>query len=183
MNLLLTSAGFETEVLQNTFLSLINKAPEDIHVIFVPTAAVNPDAIAVLPKCMNDLLKLNIPAANIYVYDLHTSLCIEDMQQYDAIYFCGGDTRYLLNRINEINYSCVLKQFLDNGGLFVGVSAGSIIAASNLPNNLGYVPCPISVHCNEGSPSGKLSIDNCRLIKLTNSQALLVTEESFTIIE
>jgi dipeptidase E len=183
MNLLLTSAGFETEALQNTFLSLINKEPKDIRAIFVPTAAVNSDAIAVLPKCMNDLLKLDIPSRNIFVYDLHVRLSIEEMKQYDAIYFCGGDTRYLLNRINELKFGSVIKEYLDYGGIFVGVSAGSIIAASNLPDNLGYVPCPISVHCDIGTTSGHLDIDNCNLIKLTNSQSLLVTETSYTIIE
>lgn len=183
MNLLLTSAGFETEALQNCFLSLIKKVPKDIHVIFVPTAAVNPGAIAVLPKCMNDLLKLDIPPENIFVYDMHKSLQIEEMQKYDAIYFCGGDTQYLLNRINELNFGCNLRKFIDHGGVFVGVSAGSIIAASNLPHNLGYVPCRISVHRDIGSPPGDIDVKDSPLIKLSNSQALLVTDASYTVIE
>lgn len=183
MNLLLTSAGFETPKLQHTFMSLINKEPKDIHVIFVPTAAVNADAIAVLPKCMNDLLNLNIPSKNIFVYDMHKRITLEEMQPYDAVYFCGGDTGYLLNRINEISFGSVLKDYIKNGGVFVGVSAGSIIAASNLPNNLGYVPCPISVHCDVGSAVGELDLHHCHHIKLTNSQALLVTDSSCKIIE
>jgi len=183
MSLLLTSAGFETEPLQNTFLSLVNKEAKDIRAIFVPTAAVNPDAIAVLPKCMNDLLKVNIPSKNIFVYDLHTKLSIEEMKQYDVIYFCGGDTRYLLNRINELNFGSTIQSFVADGGVFVGVSAGSIIAASNLPNNLGYIPCALSVHCNTGSPSGTLDIDKVQHIKLTNSQALLIKNDTYTIIE
>ncbi len=37
-------------------------------------AAINADAIAVLPKCMNDLLKCGIPDENITVYDMHEGM-------------------------------------------------------------------------------------------------------------
>ena len=42
--------------------------------LFIPTAANTPDAIEVLPKCLNDLLKCGIPRENITVYDLYDAL-------------------------------------------------------------------------------------------------------------
>lgn len=51
----MTSAGFENKAIENIYLELIGKKPEEIKALFIPTAAVYPDAIAMLPKCMDDL--------------------------------------------------------------------------------------------------------------------------------
>ena len=55
MRAMLTSCGLETERLKDRFLSLLGKAPAQAKALFIPTAAIDPDAISVLPKCMNDL--------------------------------------------------------------------------------------------------------------------------------
>ena len=48
---------------------------------------------------------------------------------YDAIYFCGGSPEYLMKRIRRVRLAAPLRQFTEEGGVYVGVSAGSIIAA------------------------------------------------------
>ena len=72
--ILLTSAGFETDAIQTAFLGFLEKPPKNARVLFIPTAANNPGAVAVLPKCMNDLFKVGIVAENIHVFDLHRAL-------------------------------------------------------------------------------------------------------------
>ena len=69
MKVLLTSAGFENGKISKVFLNFVNEDPKDIKVVFVPTAANSADSIAMLPKCMNDLLTIGINSDNIYVYD------------------------------------------------------------------------------------------------------------------
>jgi peptidase E len=49
-NILLSSAGFETKTIRDTFLDVVGKEPQEIKALFIPTAAIFPDAIAVLPK-------------------------------------------------------------------------------------------------------------------------------------
>ncbi|MBL4933219.1 Type 1 glutamine amidotransferase-like domain-containing protein [Clostridium paridis] len=181
--IILTSAGFENKKIQDKFLELINKPSNEIMVLFIPTAAINADAIAMLPKCMNDLLDAKIPKENVHVYDLHKEMALEKLMEYDAIYFCGGSTSYLLDRINEIKFNVVLKEYVQKGGVFVGVSAGSMIAVQNRPNNLGFINCLLSVHCEEGSKLGKIDTSNCPKIKLTNNQAILLTDDWAEIIE
>ncbi len=151
--------------------------------LFIPTAANNADAIAMLPKCMSDLLNSKIPKENVHVYDLHKEMSLEELVKYDVIYFCGGSTSYLLDRINEIKFNILLKEYVQRGGVFVGVSAGSMIAAQNLPNNLGFINCLLSVHCEEGSKIGEIDTSNCPKIKLTNNQAILLTDDGAEIIE
>lgn len=61
MRVLLTSADLETEEIKECFANMIDKEMRSVKALFIPTAAVDPGAIAVLPKCMNDLRKCGIP--------------------------------------------------------------------------------------------------------------------------
>lgn len=102
MNVLLTSSGLETEVIEKEFKKMLQKAPSEIRAMFIPVAANSPDAIDVLPKCLNDLVKCEIKRENIFVYDLHDTIQDNLIEKYDVIYLCGGSPQYLLRRIKEI---------------------------------------------------------------------------------
>ena len=80
MRVMLTSCGLETKKIEDAFLEFLGKAPEQVNALFIPTAANNPDAIEVLPKCMNDLLKCGIPKENIRVFDLHRNMPIDELE-------------------------------------------------------------------------------------------------------
>lgn len=181
--ILLTSAGFENKAIERIFLELIGRKSEEIRALFIPTAAVFPDAIAMLPKCMDDLLNAGVLPKNITVFDLHCGMNYEELGKYDTVYFCGGDTQYLLDRINDTKFNTTLKQFVDNGGVYVGVSAGSIVAAQDLPNNLGYINCTLGVHCLQGSKAGMLDTSSCPHIQLTNYQAILIDGDECSVVE
>lgn len=174
MKLLLTSAGLENEVVEKYFLDMLEKEIKNVKALFIPTAAIDVGAIQVLPKCINDLLRCGIEEQNITIYDLHDLMDVEQLKQYDAIYICGGNTAYLLERMNENNFSQELLKFIYNDGIVIGVSAGSIIFASNLGDNLGIVESRINVHCENGEQNKKLTRPFKEEINLTNQQALVV---------
>jgi peptidase E len=169
--ILLTSAGFETKAISNAFLSFVGKDPKEIKALFIPTAAIFPAAIAVLPKCMDDLLKLKIPAENIKVFDLHRALSLEELSPFDTVYFTGGSPQYLLERISDTGFDKPLIEFVNNGGVYVGVSAGAVVGAGNLPNNLGYLKASLRVHMEAGTGTALGVFDNNTVtqIDLTNN--------------
>jgi len=185
MNVLLTSCGLETKAIETAFMDMLPQQPENIKAIFIPTAAVSPDAIEVLPKCLNDLIKCGIKRENIYVYDLHELMENAELKLYDVIYLCGGDSKYLLRRINESGFDKRLKDFIEQGGVVVGVSAGSIIFANNLENNLGLLQCALKVHCadDECEKAGYYTECVKENINLGNKQAIILCDGGFTIIE
>ena len=185
MNVLLTSCGFETKVIEQEFLKMLNKAPSQIKAIFIPTAAISPDAIEVLPKCLNDLLKCGIVRENIFVYDLHDTVDVDLFEVYDVIYLCGGDPTYLLKRIHEQGFDKELKSFIESGGVVVGVSAGSMIFADDMPNNLGLLKCALDVHCSKDAceKAGKYSLSRTERIRLGNEQAIIFEKDYLSIIE
>ena len=178
--ILLTSAGFENKNFEKLFLREIGKEVEKIKVIFVPTAAIDEDARLMLPECMNDLLNAGILPDNILTYDLDYLLSFEEGKKYDAIYFCGGTTKHLINAINIIGFNSVLNELINNGMFYIGVSAGSVAASNNYPNNLGYIDCYLDVHCEEGSSCGV--IKNNDEILLTDSQAIWISGDKAEII-
>ena len=132
MRVLLTSAGLETEEIKECFVDMAGKEMSLVKALFIPTAAIDADAIEVLPKCMNDLLKCGILGKNIDVFDLHAGMEFEKLQQYDVVYLCGGNTRYLLERINATRFHKSLMEYINDNGLVIGVSAGSLIFSNNI---------------------------------------------------
>ncbi len=172
--ILLTSSGFENRRIMEIFHGLLNKKPGELRALFIPTAAIDPDAIAVLPKCMNDLLAAGVLPEHIAVFDLHRNMTPAELGAYDFAYFTGGDPKYLLGRINDTQFRQTLKEFIDKGGVYVGVSAGSVIAAQNLPGNLGYINCTLAVHKEVGTKCGPIDTAGCPHIELTGESVILI---------
>lgn len=176
MRVLLTSAGLETEEIKRYFMEMLGKDMSMVQALFIPTAAMDAGAIEVLPKCMNDLLKCGIPNKNIWVYDLHRGMELSELRQYDVVYLCGGETKYLLERINATGFNVSLMEYIRTNGAVIGVSAGSLIFSNNLPDNLGLLDTKLDVHCAEGEAKGKTAYPLKDNIKLTDTCALAVRE-------
>ena len=185
MNVLLTSCGLETNAIEQAFQKMLNKEPSQIKAMFIPTAAISPDAIEVLPKCLNDLLKCGIARENIVVYDLHDDMDIDLSETYDVIYLCGGDPYYLLKRVRERGFDKKLKSFIEHGGVVVGVSAGSMIFADDMPDNLGLLQCALDVHCGKDTceKAGQYSLNRTDRVRLGNEQAIMFEKDHLVVIE
>ena len=183
MNVLLTSCGLETKQIEDTFKNMLDKPLAEVKAMFIPTAANSPDAVEVLPKCLNDLLKAGIKRENIFVYDLYDELDSGFCSTFDVIYLCGGDPDYL-RRISERSFDSRLMDFIGNGGVVIGVSAGSMIFAEDMPDNLGLLKCALDVHCSDDSCEkvGRYPKDRRERIKLGNLQAIIFDGDHIVII-
>ena len=176
MRVLLTSAGLETEEIKDYFVKMLGKAVSEVKALFIPTADIDAGAIEVLPKCMNDLLKCGISNKNIKVFDLHTGMEIAELQKYDVVYLCGGDTTYLLERVNATGFSTTLMEYIKQDGMVIGVSAGSLLFSNNLVGSLGLINTRLDVHCPDGEVRGKVEYPLKDNIRLTNTCALVIRE-------
>ena len=50
----------------------------------------------------------------------------------DIVYVAGGNTAYLLNKSQENNFAKIVRDFIAKGGIYIGQSAGSIVAGPNI---------------------------------------------------
>ena len=123
---------------------------------------------------MDDLLKCGITKDKIRVFDLHRNLSADEMSGFDVVYLCGGNTVYLLDRINDSGFRNTLLSYIQNDGFVLGVSAGSLIIADNLPGNLGLLNIHLEVHCERSSAVGCISLSQAETIRLSNTAAMLI---------
>lgn len=72
---------------------------------------------------------------NLEYFDLSnrfSSERLENILKFGTIHLSGGNTFDFLNSIIERNIQRILKSHLNNGGLIIGVSAGSIILSPSV---------------------------------------------------
>ena len=203
--LLLTSAGFKNPKVGEKFLKLVNKPVSEIKIIFIPTAARTKEELKYVDESKKELLDLGIPETNIKILNLDKSLAYEEVKDFDVIYVRGGNTFYLMHKVRETGFDGVIKQFVKEGKVYVGVSAGSIIAGPNLSiadkeqlgfgdvNNVGLkdltglnlTNIAIFPHFRKEEHNAiekfKKKV-NYQIVTLTDSQALLILDDKITII-
>ena len=144
MKVLFTSAGLETDALRQYFTGLLPKKPDEVKTLFVPTAADDIDSIMALPGNMSDLLKCGINGERIDLYNLQREMSYEELEQYDVVYLCGGDTDHLLERISDQGFDDALKQYVAADKVLVSVTPG-VLEAQSLKNHLGLPNCRLYV--------------------------------------
>ena len=179
--ILLTSTGFENKNIERKFLELLNKDTKDAKVLFIIAAAIDAGAVRILSKCLDDLTNCGVKEDNITIYDLHKAMSEEELNKFDAIYVCGGSTKHLVLRMQEIDFKGSVEKYLSNGGIYIGVSAGSVCASGKYENGLDFIKNVLDVHCDIGTNNGR--IENDEKICLTNNQAIFIDDNGMEIFE
>jgi peptidase E len=196
MNLLLTSAGFKNQQIAETFLKTVGKPADQIQLIFIPTASRTPEELHYIEVSKQELDDLGIK--NIHILNLDHKISPEEISGADVIYVCGGNTFYLLQKIRESEFDKALSDF---GGLYVGVSAGSIVTGPdiasagpwdendvNLSDTSGlklvnFVVAPHFVKEDKKTLEVFRGSADYEIINLTDNQAILVKNGKKEIIE
>ena len=181
--ILLTSTGFDNKNLEKIFLDNLVKPVHDTKVVFVPTAANDEESKSVIPFCIQDLTNAGIEESNIMTYDCDHVLSLETLMTFDAIYVCGGSETYLMEAMNKIGFTSVLKEAIFQGLFYIGVSAGSMILTTSVENSLGIIPNPLEPHCEEDiTPCGSIP-EAGKPINISDNQAVWISDETSLIIE
>lgn len=126
------------------------------------------------------------------------------LQGFDVIYVQGGNTFYLLKAVRESGFDKVIKELIERGVIYIGVSAGTIIAGPNIdpawwkygePNKnkvglknltgLNLVPFLICVHVDKlkaGIIRDYANKTKYQVFALTNDQAILVKDGEYKLV-
>ncbi|TRZ55384.1 hypothetical protein D4Q76_00545 [archaeon] len=201
--MLLTSAGFQNPEIADEFLKMANKPISEIKIIFVPTASRTEEELEHVEESKKELNDIGINHKNIKLLDLNRKVHYSEVADFDVIYVCGGNTFYILQRIRETGFDKIIKQFVENGGIYVGVSAGSIIIGPNIEiagwgptgdendvelkdlNGLNIVDIAVfphyELHLKEEVEEFKKKV-NYTITVLNNNQALLILNDEIKII-
>ncbi|MCL2250185.1 MAG: peptidase E [Oscillospiraceae bacterium] len=169
-NVLLTDSGFyydseldkPLDLLINSFKAMLQKPLAETTVLFIPTAAMHADLNAknIANRLKNELMTIGILSDNITVHDIDGSLSEEEAMKFDVIYFTGGKTPYLAQRVFETGFDKIIKKMIFANKVYIGVSAGSMLLMSNFnvddPNNpkfngLGLIEAYFTAHCGDNT--------------------------------
>lgn len=192
--ILLTSAGMKVK---DEIIRLLSKPPSETQLAHITTASnpkENPEYMFRDKKLMLD--------AGFQVEDIDIEGKSEEelrqiLKNKDIVYVQGGEGYYLLKAVKESGFDKVIKDLIDVGVIYVGVSAGSYILCPTLEMHtwkskdtkrdtygfsedvqaLGLVPFLVTVHyenkykedITRGINSSKYPVN-----VLTDDQAILV---------
>lgn len=201
--LLLTSGGL-TSVMKQKLFDITGKRPENMRVLFLPTAGIATDgAREGIAICLHELARMGIRPEHISVYNLELIiskdykrtysayiaephwmtrlLTARELKAFDAVFVGGGDSAVLCREMVRTGFDGALRQAIDEGLVYVGISAGSMYAAGNLDDGLHIIDNPIIPHWN--GPKQMALPGGSGEIRLADGQAVYVEGESVCLIQ
>ena len=187
----------------NSFFNIIGKCPEEVKILYIPTAGIGTDgAREGIAVCLYELSLMGICYGNIFIYNLELILStgykrtysayvtdehiasrlmtIEELKEFDAVFVSGGDSAVLCREMARTGFGCVLEQAVNEGLVYVGISAGSMYAAGNLDDGLKIIPNPIIPHWS-GDKLVSLPTDS-KEIQLADGQAVYIEDYNICLI-
>ncbi|WP_366203942.1 Type 1 glutamine amidotransferase-like domain-containing protein [Bacillus safensis] len=170
------------------------------RVTFFPTASAVEEVTHYVEAAKEAFQKLGMQLETVQVDEQSVEEITQMIKQNDVIYVSGGNTFYLLQELRKQRLDDVLKEEINNGKLYIGESAGSIIMAPSIEyismmddqekapelssfqgfNEISRYPVPHMHNAYLGEAAQLImekhqqTLDLC---PLTDEQALLVTGE------
>lgn len=196
--LLLTAAGFYNPKILQFVLDRVSK--EEAQVALVTTAAENKEH-----NKYSQLAKSQFEEAgfkHVDFVDLEVTPHFS-FTPYTIIYVCGGNTFTLMKYAREAHFGEAVTELCKRNGIYIGVSAGSVIAGPSIQiaaelapdiNEVGLsdmtgmllTDAVIYPHYEEKDEVSVNAFENkysVSVTRLTNSQALLVSGNEKQILE
>ena len=127
-------------------LPLLPDKPQNLKLAFIPTAA-DPYGDIDMPWMTADHDKLVAMGFVVTNYDLKhkdVNQLRSDLSQFQVIFVAGGNTFYLLSEVKKSGFDIVIKELLNQGVIYIGASAGSMILGPDL-NHLTKIDHPEQV--------------------------------------
>ena len=138
-NIILTSCGIIDGKFKEQFYRIINKEEiKDKKVLYITTASdgENDSDKSWMDEEYETILDIGFSKENIYEFKIgQKEININD---FDVIYMMGGNTFYLMDMIRKYNFDTVIKKAIDNGIIYIGSSAGSIILGNSVEYALPF---------------------------------------------
>ena len=138
-NVILTSCGILDEEFKKQFYRIINKEEiKDKKMLYITTASdgENDSDKSWMDDEYKTILNLGFEEKNIYEYKIGQKEI--NINNFDVIYMMGGNTFYLMDMIRKNNFDEVIKKAIDNGIIYIGSSAGSIILGNSVKYALPF---------------------------------------------
>jgi len=127
--LLLTSAGMNVK---EEILKILPKPANKIKLAHIITASKVEKNISYLEKDKQKMIDVGFQVEDIDIEGKNEGELRKLLSDKDIIYVQGGNTFYLLKFVEESGFDKIVKELVENGIIYIGVSAGSYIACPTI---------------------------------------------------
>jgi dipeptidase E len=197
--IILTSTGLSAQKVRQAVKKFFDKLPYK-SVAIVTTAAEGKENNKYSKLAESQFKELDFNVVDFI--DLEDDLKV-DFSKYNVIYVCGGNTFKLLKYAREANFKDTIVNLLNRGGIYIGVSAGAIMLSPTIkiaasidpdPNEVGlsnlegfglidFEVLPHYKHLLDEELANYQKMTTNEIVKITDSQAIIITEEDRNFIE
>ncbi|MDP3900240.1 MAG: Type 1 glutamine amidotransferase-like domain-containing protein [bacterium] len=127
--ILLTSAGMQVKA---EILKLLSKPANQTRVAHIITASKVEKNTAYVEEELRAMGAVGFQVTNVDIEAKTTNELRNILQDKDIIYVQGGNTFYLLKHAKTSGFDIIVKELIDKGIIYIGVSAGSYIACPTI---------------------------------------------------
>lgn len=138
--LFLTSAGVRFHPVANEFLKILPRNIENVKLAHIMTASKMARDLAYMKEDKQMFRELRLSYEDLDIEGKTEEELKEILKGFDVIYVQGGDPYYLLKHIKLSGFDVVVKQLIEEGKIYVGVSAGSYVACPTIESTLWKKP-------------------------------------------
>ena len=127
--MLLTSAGMEVN---KEILKILPKPPKELKLTHITTASIDEKNKDYFHKETQIMKELGFQVTEADISGMTEGKVRKLLKDTNIIYVQGGNTYYLLKSIKESGFDKVVKELLEKGVIYIGVSAGSYVAGPTI---------------------------------------------------
>jgi len=127
--ILLTSSGMQ---MKNEIVKLLQKPAYDITVAFIITAAKGENNLDYVKRDYDIMREMGFNVSDVDIDGKTESEVRELIKLKDIIYVEGGNAYYLLKAMRKCNFEKIIKKLLKEGKVYLGASAGSMVAGKTI---------------------------------------------------
>lgn len=124
--LFLASSGLEY------IKKFVIRDPSEIKMLFIPTAGNLDSDVWWIDKDRDVLANMGFDITEADIASMPIDRLAALLKSTDIVYVAGGNTFYLLKQLRETGFDELLTEFVNNGGMYAGASAGSIVVGSDI---------------------------------------------------
>lgn len=106
--------------------------PAQIKMLFIPTAGNLDDDVWWIDKDRDVLEKMGFIITELDIETAPKSELKALLSASDIVYVAGGNTFHLLKVVRESGFDTLLTEYVNNGGMYAGASAGALIAGLDI---------------------------------------------------
>jgi len=123
----------EINIVAKHIASQFAPSSNQLRTVFITTAAeVESGDKKWVEENRNGLTAVGFATFDYTITGKNYEQIVSDLEGFDVIHVNGGNTFYLLLQARKSGFDRFIKQHVENGGIYMGSSAGSIIAAPNI---------------------------------------------------